>query len=441
MNVYLTFLLSITIVSSNLIEIPMKKIQKVNYSKNLIYLKSVIYKEDNLPLTRIKDGLYTIPIQIGTPPQTFEVIIDTGSFILWVPSSDCNPCYYSSKKFKLDKSKTFIKTTKELNLKFLSGSVSGKISKEYINISDLIKLKDFDFLLANVVDSPLSLEGILGLGRSYNRYPDNYSLINSLHKNGVISKKIFSLKFNNDNSAKFSMGDIPTEINNDINNYSTCELSKNKYVEFYWACNMKRVYIGDDYNKISISTDKVPAIFDTGANAIIAPINLFEKFKNIYFRKHLDSKECSIIDDLGNNTKAFKCKYQIDLPKIYIQFDNDLIYPFDSKYLFVQEDNLYYIFFGTSPANGWLIGLPFLRQYHMVYDNENGNIGFYNGKKQNHILGFIEVIPEDEYITFTIIGIFLVVIIVIIISVIKYIKRSSKPDTLLDNDVSVISTL
>jgi hypothetical protein len=74
----------------------------VNYSSN----------NNNNNHKKIHTHRYYGPVSIGTPPQDFLVIYDTGSSNLWVPSSKCDgdifrACHNHS-KYDANKSSTYV---------------------------------------------------------------------------------------------------------------------------------------------------------------------------------------------------------------------------------------------------------------------------------------------------------------------------------------------
>ena len=44
-------------------------------------------------------GVYYAPIEIRHPKQTFNVVFDTGSSNMWVPSSECSIFEYTCSKY------------------------------------------------------------------------------------------------------------------------------------------------------------------------------------------------------------------------------------------------------------------------------------------------------------------------------------------------------
>ena len=73
------------------------------------------------------EAVYTIPIEVGTPPQTLSVQVDTGSSDLWLASSSCSTqaCKQTDGR-QYDDSKAE-QTGADFHIQYVEGSVYGPI--------------------------------------------------------------------------------------------------------------------------------------------------------------------------------------------------------------------------------------------------------------------------------------------------------------------------
>ncbi|KJH42057.1 eukaryotic aspartyl protease [Dictyocaulus viviparus] len=104
------------------------------YSSNNIVKLQFASEIDEL-LRNYMDAQYFGTIQIGTPPQNFTVIFDTGSSNLWIPSRKC-PFYDIAcmlhHRYDSSASSTYKADGRKMAIQYGTGSMKGFISKDNV---------------------------------------------------------------------------------------------------------------------------------------------------------------------------------------------------------------------------------------------------------------------------------------------------------------------
>ena len=307
-------------------------------------------------------------ITIGTPPQDFKVVLDTGSSNLWVPSQKCGSiaCYLHS-KYDSSASSTYKANGTSFEIHYGSGSLTGFVSQDTMTIGDVTVPKQ-DF--AEATSEPGlafafgRFDGILGLG--YNTISVN-GIVPPFYKmveQGLVDEPVFAfyLAHENDQSEATFGGYDKGKFEGDI---TWIPLRR----KAYWEVDLDSISFGDETAEL----ENTGVILDTGTSLNVLPSSLAE----------LLNKEMGATRGY-NGQYTIDCGKKKDLPNITFELAGHKFDMTPDDYILEVSGSCISTFQGmdfpapTGPLA--ILGDAFLRRWYSIYDLGKDRVGVAKAK-------------------------------------------------------------
>uniref|UniRef100_A0A8C4RIB2 pepsin A n=1 Tax=Erpetoichthys calabaricus TaxID=27687 RepID=A0A8C4RIB2_ERPCA len=332
-----------------------------------IKFNSALAQIANEPLTNDYDLSYYGIISIGTPPQSFKVIFDTGSSNLWVPSIYCSSYACSNKplnhslclKFNPTKSSTYRASSQTISVQYGTGAMSGILGYDTVTVGSIVDTNQIFGLSKNEPGSFLyyvEFDGILGLAYPSISASGATPVFDNMMSEGLVSQDLFSfyLSRNGQEGSVVTFGGVdPAYYTGSIH---WIPLSS----ETYWQITVQNVKVK---GQVVACVYGCEAIVDTGTSLLVGDSN---NINNILAWVGIYKDQ--------NGQYSVNCNNIGSMPDVTFVI-NGVEFALPASAYVMQTS--YGCSSGFSPSNDqlWILGDVFIREWYSIFDRANNMVG------------------------------------------------------------------
>uniref|UniRef100_A0A669CWS8 pepsin A n=1 Tax=Oreochromis niloticus TaxID=8128 RepID=A0A669CWS8_ORENI len=294
------------------------------------------YSSGTESMTNDADLSYYGTISIGTPPQSFSVIFDTGSSNLWVPSVYCNSTACGD-LFRLQM------VTAVLHVQV--GGIS--VANQVFGLSQT----EASFM------TYMQADGILGLAFQSIASDNVVPVFNTMITEGLVSEPIFSvyLSGNSEQGSEVVFGG--TDSTHYTGTITWIPLSS----ATYWQINMDSVTIN---GQTVACSGGCQAIIDTGTSLIVGPTTDINNL-NSWVGASTDQSGDAIVN----------CQNIPSMPDVTFTLNGNAFTVPASAYVSQSSSGCMTGFGQGGTMQLWILGDVFIREYYAVFNAQTQNIG------------------------------------------------------------------
>ncbi|KAJ8393543.1 hypothetical protein AAFF_G00060160 [Aldrovandia affinis] len=295
---------------------------------------------------------YVSVISIGTPPQSFSVLPDTGSANLWVPSIYCAS------------TACFLQLNTPVSIQYGTGSMTGFLGYDTVNVGGIVDTNQMFGLSQTEPGSFLyysPFDGIMGLAYPYISASSSTPVFDNMMNQDLVSQDLFSIYLTRNGAS----GSVVT-FGGYESNYFTGQVNWVPVTsQGYWQIAIENVMVN---GQVVACAQGCQGIVDSGTSLIAGPsseISIIQQqigaSANSYNQYTIN---CQNMGSMPDVTFSINGVQYVLTPDAYVrQLNGGCSSGFQSMNLPSAQGQL------------WILGDVFIREYYAIFDRGSNMVG------------------------------------------------------------------